>query len=90
MSKQVTWLGDDDRSVESITQYGHRFVRGEPTEVAGDTSKFAGNPFFEVGKRGEGEEDAIKRQLDARSVPYRANASADSLRLALAKANKDG
>ncbi len=104
MSKQVTWLGDEDPSIQVIEQYGHRFVKGEPMTFDGDTSKLENNPFFSVGKKGEPIESeappavdpeegtevaAIKRQLDARSVPYRSNATLDALRGSLAKAEAD-
>jgi hypothetical protein len=52
----VTWLGDEDPSVQSITMYGHSFVKGEPTTVPDRDSfmgKFKGNAFFSVGKGGD-------------------------------------
>ncbi len=30
---KVTWLGDEDPSAQVIHQYGHTFVKGEPTNV---------------------------------------------------------
>lgn len=30
---EVTWLGDDDPSVQSIEQFGHTFVKGVPATV---------------------------------------------------------
>lgn len=30
---KVTWLGDEDPSVQVITQYGHTFVKGEAVDV---------------------------------------------------------
>ena len=29
----VVWLGDEDPSAQKISQYGHTFVKGEPTNV---------------------------------------------------------
>lgn len=104
MGKQVTWLGDEDPSVQVIEQYGHRFVKGEPVAFHGDTTKLEGNPFFSVGKKADPIESdappavdpdqgtetaAIKRQLDARSVAYKSDATLDTLRGALAKAEAD-
>jgi len=52
----VTWLGDEDPSVQAITMYGHAFVKGVPTSVPDKDprmGKFKGNAFFSVGKSGE-------------------------------------
>lgn len=73
--------------------------------IEGNLAKFEGNPFFKLGnEKGEviestpppardpeegTEEAAIKRQLDARGISYRSNASLESLRGALAKAEED-
>lgn len=49
----VTWLGDEDPSVQVIEQYGHTFVKGEPTKVdAKDEAlkKLEGNRFFSTKK----------------------------------------
>ncbi len=48
---EVTWLGDEDPSVQSIEQYGHRFVKGVPTSVPDKDSKmfkFRGSSVFHV------------------------------------------
>lgn len=45
----VTWLGDEDPSVQSISQYGHSFVKGEAVSIdAADpgADKFRDNPMF--------------------------------------------
>lgn len=50
---EVTWLGDEDPSVQSIEQYGHRFVKGEPTAVPDNDpkmGKFKAMSVFHVGK----------------------------------------
>lgn len=83
MSKLVTWLGDEDQSVREIVQYGHRFVVGEPVEVHGDAAKLEGNAFFSAVDAVD-PAVALKAALDARSIPYRANASLETLRTALA------
>lgn len=47
----VTWLGDEDPSVQSIDQYGHTFVKGVPTNVPdkhAQMDRFKGNAFFTV------------------------------------------
>jgi hypothetical protein len=53
----VTWLGDEDPSVQSINQYGHVFVKGIPTKVpekGASMGKFKGNAYFTVGnEKGE-------------------------------------
>ena len=48
----ATWLGDEDPSVQSITMYGHTFVKGEPVDIGQSPfmGKFRGNAFFSVGK----------------------------------------
>jgi len=46
---KITWLGDDDKTVEAIEQFGHTFIMGEPTDVdASDAivEKLKGNPKF--------------------------------------------
>ncbi len=54
MSKvSVTWLGDDDPSVQAIEQYGHSFVKGEAVSIdAADpaTAKLRANPMFSTEK----------------------------------------
>lgn len=47
----VTWLGDEDPSVQSIEQHGYTFDKGVPTAVPDKDkamAKFKGNAFFEV------------------------------------------
>lgn len=46
---KITWLGDEDKSVESIEQFGHAFTRGKPTDVDATDAivkKLEGNPKF--------------------------------------------
>ncbi len=48
---EVTWLGDEDPSVQSIEQYGHTFVKGVPTDVPDKDPKlfkFKDNGLFHV------------------------------------------
>ena len=65
MSKQVTWLGDEDPSVQVIEQFGHTFVKGEAIAFDGDTSKLEGNPFFSVGKKAGLRGSLAKAEADA-------------------------
>lgn len=49
----VTWLGDEDPSVQAIDQYGHSFVKGEAVSIdAADpnAAKFRDNPMFSTAK----------------------------------------
>lgn len=101
----VTWLGDEDPAVQSITQYGHTFVKGEPTKVKGSLAKFEGNPMFSIGKKGEPveadepepadpeegtEKAALKAELASRGVSVKGNPSTETLRKKLADlAEKD-
>lgn len=96
--KMVTWLGDADPQVQTITEGGVVFVKGKPEKVPEDHSwmtKFSQNPHFSVDDDAEpedaGEDDelaAVKASLDAKAVKYRSNASLSSLRTLLA-ANTD-
>jgi hypothetical protein len=96
--KLVTWLGDADPQVQTITDGGVTFVKGRPEKVSEGHSwigKFSENPHFSVDDDAEvedaGEDDeiaAVKASLDAKGVKYRANASLSSLRTLLA-ANTD-
>lgn len=99
---KVTWLGDEDPSVQMIQQNGFTFVKDVPTDVpAKDKSldMFNGNAFFSVDEKADAvpavepdpvdpeqgtEIAALKAELDAKGVVYRANASLDSLRKLLA------
>lgn len=48
---EITWLGDEDPSVQQISQYGYTFVKGVPTNVPDkdpSMEKFKGNAFFHV------------------------------------------
>lgn len=53
---EVTWLGDEDPSVQIIEQYGHKFVKGVPTKV-GDNDpnlrKFRAMTVFSLDKKAE-------------------------------------
>lgn len=98
--KMVTWLGDADPQVQTITDGGVTFVKGKPEKVGSDhnwMTKFTENPHFSVDDDAEvedaGEEDeiaAVKAELDAKSVKYRANASLSSLRTLLASNTETG
>lgn len=91
---KVTWLGDEDPNVQSITEGGLTFVKGEPTTVPCDhtfnghdwVERFVGNPAFAVDDsdaepvESPGEEDAIKAKLDAAGVKYAPKASVETLR----------
>lgn len=49
----VTWLGDEDPSQQVIEQYGHVFVKGEPTEVDENDpklGKFRSSSVFSLSK----------------------------------------
>jgi len=49
----VTWLGDEDPSVQVITHKGHSFVKGEAVTVEADerdAASYEANPMFAVGK----------------------------------------
>lgn len=49
MMAKITWLGDEDPSVQEITQYGHTFVKGVATEVPDkhpQMAKFKGSALF--------------------------------------------
>lgn len=53
---EVTWLGDEDPSVQQITQYGHTFVKGVSTTVPDKDpkmGKFKAMSMFSVGKGGD-------------------------------------
>lgn len=46
---KITWLGDEDPSVQTISQYGVTFVKGESVEVDDkhpNMAKFKGNAMF--------------------------------------------
>ncbi len=48
---QITWLGDEDPTVQVIEQYGHSFVKGVPTSVPDKDpklAKFKNSVFFHV------------------------------------------
>ena len=53
---KVTWLGDEDPSQQVISQFGHRFVKGEAVELE-DTDprlgKLRANPAFSADKDAE-------------------------------------
>jgi hypothetical protein len=96
-----TWLGDAQPDLDSITMYGHVFVKGKPTSVpdtdpfhgklAGATNAFsAGKAKAELVDEDDTQEVAdLKAELDVRNVKYRANASADSLYKLLQKDEDD-
>ena len=87
---EITWLGDADRSVDEIDQYGHHFVKGKPTKVSDDDPfmhKFKNMGVFSVGKgkaetvEPEDDEETakLKETLDERNIKFRANATKESL-----------
>ena len=50
---EVTWLGDEDPQAQVIEQFGHTFVKGEPTKIDDKdaaVSKLKGNQFFSFKK----------------------------------------
>ena len=98
---KVTWLGDEDPSVQIIEQGGHSFTKGIPTDVEGDLGKFEGNPFFSTERNpepveskepepaddvGDGTElGAVKAELRARGIAFGPNSSLNTLRAKLAE-----
>lgn len=52
-----TWLGDEDPSVQSVTVFGHTFVKGEPKSVSDKSKnvveKLKGNPMFSTDSKAE-------------------------------------
>lgn len=68
MSKlSVTWLGDEDPSVQAISQYGHSFVKGEAVSIdAADphASKFRDNPMFSTEKDAKPVESTEPEPID--------------------------
>lgn len=96
----ATWLGDDDPHCQVLEYAGHRFVKGEPVSLPASvefnglewSQVIRDNPTFatenepdEPVDAGEDEEiAAVKAELDAKRVKYRANANLDTLRKALA------
>lgn len=98
------WLGDEDPSAQVITHHGHRFVKGEPTNVTDKAiiAKLKANTMFAEGKGDvvesqepplpdleEGREiAAVRGELDQLGVKYAENAKIETLRHALAAATK--
>lgn len=97
---EVTWLGDEDPSVQQIDQFGYTFVKGVATKVDGNIEKFKGNAFFSVGKKGDvveskepepvdpeqgTEREALKAALDKAHIKYDGRAKDETLRELLAK-----
>jgi hypothetical protein len=97
---KVTWIGDEDPSIQQITHGGYSFVKGIPTDVNGKGEDFADNHFFVVGKDGtpieskesepvdadEGTElGAVKAALKAKGIAFGPNSKLDSLRVKLAE-----
>lgn len=97
----VTWLGDEDPHMQIITEAGVEFIKGRPVDVPVDHEfngfkwmpMFKGNPMFAVDGEdttpvdaGEDDEvESLKKDLDELGVPYRANASLETLRGLYAK-----
>lgn len=102
-SFKAIWLGDEDPHSQIVTEAGLRFIKGEPTSVPADlefngmkwADNIRNNPTFSI----EDDEDPVdageeaeiaelKETLDGLGVKYRANASLESLRGALAEKMK--
>lgn len=50
---EVTWLGDEDPQAQVIEQFGHTFIKGEPTKIDDKdaaVAKLKGNQFFSFKK----------------------------------------
>lgn len=95
----VTWLGDEDPDQQVISHGGITFAKGEAVPVPvthalapmlKDNPMFAVDEDAEVVDAGEAEKDALRDQLDAKGIKYRANASADALRGLLAENTETG
>jgi len=90
---QITWLGDEDPAQQKITQYGHTFVKGEPTNVPDKDPmmyKFKAMGVFSVDPESVDTEDgteraAVKAELDAAGIKYDGRAKIETLRELLAK-----
>lgn len=60
---EVTWLGDEDPSVQSIEQYGHTMVKGVPTNIPDKDprfGKFKDNAFFHVKGDDKGKPEPVE------------------------------
>lgn len=72
---EVTWLGDEDPGVQQISQFGHSFVKGVPTNVPDkdvNMAKFKGNAMFAVGKKGDVVESDEPEPVDTEQGTERA------------------
>jgi hypothetical protein len=92
---KVTWLGDEDPHLQSISEGGVTFVKGEPVTVNAKHmfggvnwfDKFNDNPMFavdnedaEVVGQQEDERAFLKGELDRRGISYAKNATIETLR----------
>lgn len=53
---KITWLGDEDPSVQSVKMFGKTFVKGEPVTVGEKDrgfDKLKANPMFSFDGKGE-------------------------------------
>lgn len=53
---KITWLGDEDPSVQSVKLFGKTFVKGEPVSVSEKDrgfDKLKANPMFSFDGKGE-------------------------------------
>lgn len=60
---EITWLGDEDPSVQQIEQYGHTFVKGVPTSVPDkdpNLGQFKDNRFFHVKGDDKGKPETVE------------------------------
>jgi hypothetical protein len=98
---KVTWIGDEDPSVQQITHGGYSFVKGVPSDIDGEGEAFADNAFFVVGKDAEPIESkqplpvddddgteigVVKAMLKAKGVAFGPNSKLETLRAKLAEA----
>jgi hypothetical protein len=69
---QVTWLGDEDPSAQSIKQYGHTFVKGVPTAVPDKDpymAKFKGASVFHVKGEDKGNAAPVESKKEEPKEP---------------------
>lgn len=66
---KLTWIGDSDPAAQSVTLYGHTFVKGEPVEVKDKETaeKLSNNPLFttDKGELTKADEPSEEAQVEA-------------------------
>lgn len=70
---KFTWVGDSDPEAQSVTLFGHTFVKGEAVDVKDRAAagKLATNPMFttdakpEIAKADEPSEEALAEAAEA-------------------------